>query len=65
MKRREAPFYLRRIKEAMVKFPEIDAGLVENIFTMPQIGQQITSPSILFVRCSFPSFASLKFTINY
>lgn len=33
MKRNYAPFYLRRTKEALVKFPDPNTGLVEKIFT--------------------------------
>jgi len=33
MKRNSAPFYLRRPKEALVKFPDPDTGKVERIFT--------------------------------
>lgn len=33
MQRNYAPFYLRRIKEALVKFPNPDTGKVEKIFT--------------------------------
>lgn len=33
MRRNNAPFYLRRIKEALVKFPDPNTGLVEKIFT--------------------------------
>ncbi|MFA4888767.1 MAG: helicase-related protein [Candidatus Omnitrophota bacterium] len=33
MKRNYAPFYLRRIKEALVKFPNPETGAVEKIFT--------------------------------
>ena len=33
MKRNYAPFYLRRIKEALVKFPDPETGAVEKIFT--------------------------------
>ena len=33
MKRREAPFYLRRIKEALVSFPDPETGLVKTLFT--------------------------------
>ncbi len=33
MKRNSAPFYLRRIKEALVKFPNPETGEVERIFT--------------------------------
>lgn len=31
--RHEAPFYLRRVKEAMVTFPEPDTGIVKSLFT--------------------------------
>src|SRR5438094_3406965 len=33
MKRQEAPFYLRRIKEALVSFPDPDTGHVSALFT--------------------------------
>jgi superfamily II DNA or RNA helicase len=33
MRRNEAPFYLRRIKEAMVTFPDPDSGKVKLLFT--------------------------------
>lgn len=33
MNRREAPFYLRRIKEALVTFPDPDTGKVKMLFT--------------------------------
>ena len=33
MRRREAPFYLRRIKEALVTFPDPDTGEVRQLFT--------------------------------
>ncbi len=33
MRRREAPFYLRRVKEALVNFPEPDTGHVKTLFT--------------------------------
>jgi len=33
MRRNYAPFYLRRIKEALVKFPDPNTGAVEKIFT--------------------------------
>ena len=33
MRRQEAPFYLRRVKEAMVSFPNPDTGEVKNLFT--------------------------------
>ncbi|MBN1887668.1 MAG: DUF3883 domain-containing protein [Thermoflexales bacterium] len=33
MRRREAPFYLRRVKEAMVTFPDPDTGQVKALFT--------------------------------
>jgi SNF2 family DNA or RNA helicase len=33
MTRHEAPFYLRRIKEALVTFPDPDTGVVEQLFT--------------------------------
>ncbi len=33
MRRNEAPFYLRRTKEALVTFPDPETGVVEKIFT--------------------------------
>ncbi len=33
MRRNEAPFYLRRVKEAMVTFPDPDSGKVKLLFT--------------------------------
>ena len=33
IKRHEAPFYLRRVKEALVTFPDPDTGLVKSLFT--------------------------------
>ncbi len=33
MRRNYAPFYLRRIKEALVRFPDPETGVVEKIFT--------------------------------
>ena len=33
MKRREAPFYLRRVKEALVTFPDPDTGKAKTLFT--------------------------------
>ncbi len=33
MRRQEAPFYLRRVKEALVTFPEPDTGKVKTLFT--------------------------------
>lgn len=33
MRRNEAPFYLRRVKEAMVNFPDPDSGEVKLLFT--------------------------------
>jgi hypothetical protein len=33
MKKHEAPFYLRRIKEALVTFPDPDTGRVKTLFT--------------------------------
>ena len=37
MKRHEAPFYLRRIKEALVSFPDPDSGAVQKLFTQRQV----------------------------
>lgn len=33
MRRREAPFYLRRVKEALVTFPDPETGKVQSLFT--------------------------------
>jgi superfamily II DNA or RNA helicase len=33
MRRRQAPFYLRRVKEALVTFPDPDTGKVKTLFT--------------------------------
>ena len=33
MEQKEAPFYLRRIKEALVSFPDPDTGEVKQLFT--------------------------------
>src|ERR1700722_12511537 len=33
MKRHEAPFYLRRVKEALVSFPDPETGVVKALFT--------------------------------
>lgn len=33
MRKQEAPFYLRRVKEALVSFPDPDTGLVKALFT--------------------------------
>ncbi|MBI2928859.1 MAG: DUF3883 domain-containing protein [Verrucomicrobia bacterium] len=33
MRRQEAPFYLRRVKEALVTFPDPDTGQVKTLFT--------------------------------
>ncbi len=33
MRRQEAPFYLRRVKEALVTFPDPDSGEVKTLFT--------------------------------
>src|SRR6201993_1557194 len=33
MKRRDAPFYLRRLKEALVSFPDPETGIVKALFT--------------------------------
>lgn len=37
MRRNSAPFYLRRIKEALVKFPDPITGSVEKIFTKREV----------------------------
>ena len=33
LKHRSAPFYLRRVKEALVSFPDPDTGVAKNLFT--------------------------------
>ena len=33
MRKHEAPFYLRRVKEALVTFPDPDTGKVKTLFT--------------------------------
>ena len=33
MRRQEAPFYLRRVKEALVTFPDVETGKVKTLFT--------------------------------
>src|SRR5437867_1234531 len=33
MRRQEAPFYLRRVKEALVSFPDVETGKVKALFT--------------------------------
>jgi superfamily II DNA or RNA helicase len=37
MRRHEAPFYLRRVKEALVTFPDPDTGRVKTLFTKRQV----------------------------
>jgi superfamily II DNA or RNA helicase len=37
MERREAPFYLRRVKEALVTFPDPDTGQVKTLFTKRRV----------------------------
>jgi superfamily II DNA or RNA helicase len=37
MRRHEAPFYLRRVKEALVTFPDPDTGWVKTLFTKRQV----------------------------
>ena len=37
MRRHEAPFYLRRVKEALVKFPHPETGQVETLFSKRQV----------------------------
>jgi superfamily II DNA or RNA helicase len=37
MARREAPFYLRRVKEALVTFPDPESGEVKTLFTKRQV----------------------------
>src|SRR5437867_2733910 len=51
MKRQEAPFYLRRIKEALVSFPDPDTGLVKTLFTKRIVQTtdfKITEPELEF-----------------
>src|SRR5262249_25132188 len=33
LEERSAPFYLRRVKEALVTFPDADTGVAKNLFT--------------------------------
>ncbi|OPY45238.1 MAG: ATP-dependent helicase HepA [Methanosaeta sp. PtaU1.Bin028] len=47
--RKEAPFYLRRVKEALVKFPNPDTGMAESLFTkrlVKTIGFEIDSDEL-------------------
>jgi hypothetical protein len=37
MRRHEAPFYLRRVKEALVTFPDPDTGRAKTLFTKRQV----------------------------
>ena len=37
MRRNEAPFYLRRVKEALVSFPDPDTGEIHTLFTRRQV----------------------------
>lgn len=37
MERREAPFYLRRVKEALVTFPDPETGTVKTLFTKREV----------------------------
>src|SRR5213593_2384757 len=37
MQRQEAPFYLRRVKEALVSFPDPDTGEVKKLFTKREV----------------------------
>jgi SNF2 family DNA or RNA helicase len=37
MQRHEAPFYLRRVKEALVSFPDPDTGQVKALFTQRKV----------------------------
>src|SRR6266508_2428559 len=51
MRRQEAPFYLRRIKEALVSFPEPDTGIVKTLFTKRIVQTtdfKITEPELEF-----------------
>lgn len=51
MKRQEAPFYLRRVKEALVSFPDPDTGIVKTLFTKRTVQTtdfKITEPELEF-----------------
>lgn len=37
LKQRSAPFYLRRVKEALVSFPEPETGIVKSLFTLRRV----------------------------
>ncbi len=44
IRRQAAPFYLRRVKEALVNFPDTETGEVRTLFTKRKV-QTIGSPS--------------------
>jgi superfamily II DNA or RNA helicase len=51
MKRKDAPFYLRRVKEALVSFPDPDTGAVKALFTKRIVQTsdfEITAPELEF-----------------
>src|SRR6266702_2002697 len=51
MRRQDAPFYLRRVKEALVSFPDPDAGVVKALFTKRIVQTsdfEITEPELEF-----------------
>ena len=51
MKRQDAPFYLRRLKEALVSFPDPDTGVVKALFTKRIVQTsdfEITAPELEF-----------------
>ena len=45
MERREAPFYLRRVKEALVSFPDPETGKVKMLFTKRNVRTSDWLPS--------------------
>ncbi len=45
MRRHEAPFYLRRVKEALVTFPDPETGEVKKLFTKRNVQTRPTSRS--------------------
>src|SRR5437762_6321504 len=51
MRRQDAPFYLRRVKEALVSFPDPDTGTVKALFTKRIVQTsdfEITAPELEF-----------------
>ena len=51
MQERSAPFYLRRVKEALVTFPDPDTGIAKSLFTKRMVntaGFQITDEELDF-----------------